>query len=162
MAFLKLLLQAVNQLLKNLSPQKPKEKDDSMSQIKELKRGSNIQITPHFNSNELDCKCKNADCTITLVDYDHINKLEKLRVMLGKSIRINSAYRCEKHNKSVGGATKSQHREGTATDITVSGMTPDKVAEYCLKIFDGIGQYNSFTHVDSRGTPATWDFRTKS
>lgn len=50
--------------------------------------------------------------------------------------------------------------KGTATDIVVKGMTPDEVADACEK-FDGLGRYDTFTHIDSRGKKARWDFRSK-
>ena len=53
----------------------------------------------------------------------------------------------------------SQHKLGTATDIQVSGMHPSEVQDACEK-FDGLGRYDSFTHIDSRGSKARWDKRT--
>ena len=51
--------------------------------------------------------------------------------------------------------------EGTATDIAVKGMSPDEVADCAEKLFDGLGRYDTFTHVDSRGKKARWDLRSK-
>ena len=77
-----------------------------------------------------------------------------------KPVKINSAYRCEKYNKEVGGAILSRHKKGDATDIVVKGLSPDEVATNCKDLFSGIGYYNSFTHIDSRPNgPAIWDFR---
>ena len=50
------------------------------------------------------------------------------------------------------------HMKGHATDIVVAGMTPGEVQDACEK-FDGLGRYDSFTHVDSRGYKARWDLR---
>ena len=55
---------------------------------------------------------------------------------------------------------KSQHCEGNATDITIKDHSPAQVQDICDKIFDGMGRYDSFTHVDSRGSKARWDNRT--
>ena len=35
------------------------------------------------------------------------------------------------------------------------------VADIAEKLFDGVGRYDTFTHVDSRGLRARWDMRTK-
>jgi hypothetical protein len=51
--------------------------------------------------------------------------------------------------------------KGTATDIAVKGMSPDEVADCAEKLFDGLGRYDTFTHVDSRGKKARWDLRSK-
>ena len=45
------------------------------------------------------------------------NVLDPLREAYGKPIVVNSGYRCEKLNKLVGGAKKSQHLIGQAADI---------------------------------------------
>jgi hypothetical protein len=46
---------------------------------------------------------------------EHI--LEPLRKAIGYPIFISSGYRCERLNKSIGGAKNSQHLEGKAVDI---------------------------------------------
>jgi uncharacterized protein YcbK (DUF882 family) len=135
-----------------------------MAKLRAYKKKANTQLTKNFNSSEFDCSCK--ACKETIIDLDHVDALQKLRDKLGKSIKINSAYRCPAHNKSVGGATNSRHVIGDATDIVVEGLTPDQVADMCEAEFSGLGRYDTFTHVDSRpllkkGVKARWDFRTK-
>lgn len=49
------------------------------------------------------------------------NVLDPLREKYGKPIMVSSGYRCEKLNKAVGGAAKSQHLTGKAADICVAG-----------------------------------------
>ena len=65
------------------------------------------------------------------------------------------------YNKKCGGAPKSQHIEGTAADIKVSGISPLDVAKAAESVgFTGIGVYthsgNSFTHVDVRALKTYW------
>ena len=55
--------------------------------------------------------------------------LESLRALLGKPIRINSAYRSPEVNAGIRGSKTSQHCFGTAADIRVAGMTPDQVVK---------------------------------
>lgn len=129
-----------------------------MANIKKYKKGDNIKLSPNFHLSEYECKCSN--CSETLVDMDHVVKLQQLRHDLGSSITITSAYRCPSHNKAVGGVLNSQHQIGTATDIQISGMDPSEVQDAC-ESFDGLGRYDSFTHVDSRGSFARWDKRSK-
>ncbi len=129
-----------------------------MSNIKTFKKGDRTKLSTNFSANEFDCKCDH--CTETLIDLDHVVKLQQLREDLNASIRINSGYRCPAHNAAIGGAKNSQHKLGTATDIVVSGLTPDEVADAC-EHFNGLGRYNTFTHVDSRkSNKARWDNRT--
>jgi len=129
-----------------------------MANVKKYKKGERIKLSNNFTLREYDCSCSN--CTETLVDLDHVKRLQKLREDLGVSIHITSAYRCPAHNAAVGGSANSQHKLGTATDIQVSGMDPTAVQDAC-EHFDGLGRYDSFTHIDSRGSKARWDKRTR-
>lgn len=42
---------------------------------------------------------------------------EPARQRLGRPITVNSGYRCQVHNKTVGGVANSQHMKGEAADI---------------------------------------------
>jgi uncharacterized protein YcbK (DUF882 family) len=135
-----------------------------MANLRSYKKKANAKLSKDFNSNEFDCPCN--ECTTTIIDLDHVAALQKLRDVLNKPIQINSAYRCPSHNKNVGGASNSRHVVGDATDITVAGLTPSQVADICEPMFNGLGRYDTFTHVDSRplldkGVKSRWDFRTK-
>lgn len=89
------------------------------------------------------------------MDSSLLTKLEQLRYNLGgKAIVINSGYRTKSHNKKVGGASNSQHLYGKAADIVVRGVKPSTVYDAAIKLFDGVGKYNTFTHVDTRGYKA--------
>lgn len=121
---------------------------------KTFKRGERVQLTKNFNLRELECKC--GSCPETIVNIKHINKLQRLRDALGKPIKITSAYRCPEHNSKVGGAPRSQHLKGNATDIQVQGYNPLELSKLTTH-FDGVGLYNTFLHLDSRGYMARWN-----
>ena len=92
------------------------------------------------------------------MDIELVEILEKVRKHFGKPVTINSACRCENHNKSVGGGDKSQHKLGRAADIVVKGKTPYQVAEFINQSYPecGMGVYDTFTHLDSRRYKARW------
>lgn len=128
--------------------------------IRHLPKGAGIQLTEHFNSDEFDCKCDRKDCKVTLINMYHVNKLDRMRKRLGVPLIINSGYRCKKHNAEVGGVVGSQHTLGNATDVDCV-YPPDYVAALAEEMeYDGIGRYDTFTHLDSRGRTARWDYRT--
>ena len=92
--------------------------------------------------------------------------LQAFRDVFNEPITINSSYRCEEHNRSVGGSKTSQHLLGKAADITIKGYTPDEVADKIELLHsenrnrtNGLGRYNTFTHVDIRNNYARWDNR---
>lgn len=129
-----------------------------MANILKFPRGDTTKLSENFSVNEFECSC--GKCTETLINIDHVVKLQQLRHDLGSSIHINSAYRCPAHNAAIGGEKNSMHMKGHATDIVVKGMTPNEVADACEK-FDGLGRYDTFTHIDSRGFKARWDKRSE-
>lgn len=115
-------------------------------------------LSAHFDSSEFTCRC---GCGACKVSPRLIDALEELRALIGKPIHVISGRRCPKHNKAVGGATRSQHMRGTAADITVRDMSPAWVKRYVERVESfqegGIGTYPVFAHVDvRRNGPARW------
>jgi len=131
-------------------------------------------MTKNFNIDEFKCKGNLRGCSCEMPDevYKNIQELaENLQIIrdeLQEPIKINSAYRCENHNRKIGGSSKSQHVKGKAADIVVKNLTPDEVANALDNLQQGgfiksggLGRYDTFTHIDIRGTEARWDFRKK-
>jgi len=50
------------------------------------------------------------------------NVLDPARQKLGGPVRVNSGYRCAKHNREVGGVSVSQHLRGEAADVAPAGF----------------------------------------
>tara|TARA_R110000824_G_scaffold100184_1_gene238198 strand:+ start:7261 stop:7653 length:393 start_codon:yes stop_codon:yes gene_type:complete len=121
---------------------------------------------PNFSPSEFQCKCCKT------IGNEHTARhlaweLQRIRDLVGP-LKINSAYRCPKHNKKVGGAFQSLHLESMAADLVSAEVTPDKLQDTILGLMEhnripngGLGRYNTFTHYDIRLTPARWDHRSK-
>lgn len=123
--------------------------------IKTYRRGAAVQLTAHFNSREFDCKggkgCCGCGCSSTPIDSRLVRKLEILRNWLGKSVVINSGYRCKTHNKCQGGSSSSYHTKGQAADIRCSAVSAATLAKRAQELgFTGIGLYSNRVHVDTR------------
>ena len=118
-----------------------------------FKKNQDIQLTKNFNSKEIQCKCQGLDCVNQKISKEHMEKLQTLRDRVGK-LKITSAFRCEAHNKKVGGSSKSTHKLGLATDIVPLEMSIKEVLKICMGLFNGVGDYSSrgFIHVDSRSS----------
>lgn len=120
------------------------------------KEGS-IKLSKNFTVKEFAC----SDGTDTVfISLALVNLLQKIRDHFDKAVIINSAYRTEAHNKSIGGATYSQHKYGLAADIHINGVTPKEIAAYVetlLPSSGGIGIYKSFCHVDVRRVKSRWN-----
>ena len=117
----------------------------------------NVQLSKNFTVKEFAC----SDGTDTVfISLTLVNLLQKIRNHFGKAVIINSAYRTEAHNKSIGGATYSQHKYGLAADIHINGVTPKEIAAYVETLMPssgGIGIYKSFVHVDVRQVKSRWN-----
>lgn len=103
--------------------------------------------------------CRDGSDTI-FVSPELVDALQKIRDRFGRAVTVNSGYRTEAYNKQVGGAAYSQHKYGTAADITVSGVAPLEVARFAQTLLSGrggIGLYRGFTHVDVRASKSRWD-----
>jgi uncharacterized protein YcbK (DUF882 family) len=122
-------------------------------------------LTNNFNKSEFDCKC---GCEMPEEVFLEIQKLasqlQHIRNFVRKPIKINSAYRCKTHNKSIGGVSNSQHILGKAADIQVTDISPSEMYKTIDTLSNnghilqgGLGKYNTFTHYDIRKTRSRWD-----
>lgn len=114
----------------------------------------------NFKPIEFACKC--GICQNQKIDFIFVKKLQKLREKLDKPIKINSGYRCENHNKSVGGVAGSSHMAGIAADLSCDDMTGPEMYNVAKDIFDSIGVAKDFIHVDDRPGKRLWFYGTLS
>ena len=113
-------------------------------------------ISKNFNRSEFACKC---GCGFDAVDKELVCVLELVRKNFNAPVIINSACRCLEHNRGVGSKDTSQHVKAKAADIVVKGVRPQRVYHYLENIFSnkyGLGNYETFTHVDVRSKKARW------
>lgn len=109
---------------------------------------------PNFTPQEMASKREGE----LMIDPDAMDKLQKLRNVLGKPILVTSAYRSEAHNREVGGAKNSQHRLAKAFDVVMTNHDPHFFVETAKAVgFKGIGYYpkQNFIHIDT-GLERTW------
>ena len=115
-----------------------------------------------FDRSEFTCNC---GCDKADVSPRLVYSLQKLRNIVARPVRIISAFRCAKHNETVGGASGSQHLLGLAADIAIPGLSPAQIYEAALKVAEfklgGIGIGPGVFHVDVRQVSARWGY-TKS
>ena len=126
-------------------------------------------MTKNFSKEEFDC---NDGSEMPINIYHNMvkvaNQLQALRDYIGKPIQVNSAWRSEEYNASIGGVKNSQHIMGRAADIVIKGMTPIEVSKIIEELISkgdmlqgGLGIYSSFVHYDIRGEKARWDYSKK-
>ena len=119
--------------------------------------------TKNFKVNEFACK----HCGENEIDQRVLDMAQVIRDELGVPVRVNSGYRCEEHNRNVGGVKNSKHTKGQAADLSCSlgstkmfeavkklhaeGKLPQ--LDYCIK-------YKTFIHIDCGGKrKSLWEVR---
>lgn len=120
------------------------------------KKDKNLKLRKNFTVGEF--ACKDGSDPIVISD-DLVLILQQIRGHFNAPITINSGYRTVEYNKKIGGATYSQHIYGTAADIVVKGVEPEKVADFAETLLPntgGIGRYKNFTHIDVRVDKSRW------
>ena len=107
-----------------------------------------------MNEFECHCGCRMPDSARANVVALVEEVLDPAREILGRPIVVNSGYRCERHNRDVGGVRNSQHLRGEAADIAPAGLplTADglqKLARILVEQnrFDQLIVYPRFLHV---------------
>ena len=102
-----------------------------------------------FKEKEFACKCcgqlpplarENVKALVEVI-------LDPVREKLGMPIVVNSGYRCERHNKDVGGVRNSQHLRGEAADVTCANLPRLKALIIENGRFDQLIDYGTFLHV---------------
>lgn len=121
-----------------------------MFEIDVLEKGSQEFINKYLKTSEFDCHCTLSICKRTLVNRRTASAFQLLREYFGKPILVNSAFRCQQHNASIGGKVNSYHMLGAAMDIRPKN-SEDYYALLLLaeKFFDVVIPYkeDGFIHV---------------
>ena len=108
---------------------------------------------PNFKPYEFDCKGTGR----IALDPNSLDKLQTLRSRINRPFVIVSGYRSPEHNRAVGGARNSFHMQGIAFDVSLRGLDKEEMFQKAEEAgFDGIGKYNTFIHIDTRGYKARW------
>lgn len=123
-----------------------------------------MNLTEHFTLEELThTDHRQYDNTPNEAELANLKRLagfleDVKKVLGGKPIMVNSAFRSKAVNDAVGSKDTSQHRIGCAADIRVPAMTPDEVVR--AVIASGLGfdqvirEFDRWTHISIPNTPA--------
>jgi hypothetical protein len=114
-----------------------------------LTKGLNKPITRNLSHNEFRCQCNFKSCTTTTIYTPTARSFQLLRDHLGIALKVNSGFRCQRHNDAVGGSSSSYHKLGAAIDIAVpDSMTIDELENEARKFFDVVLKYEqaNFIH----------------
>lgn len=109
-------------------------------------------MSTYFSNDEIKCPC---GCETANVSEYLMQTMDWVRDQYGKPIRVNSACRCETHNKKVGGSKTSSHLSSgddicKAMDIDMPMSSADRyrLIKLIMTEFGRVGLGNTFIHVD--------------
>ncbi len=113
-------------------------------------RLNDLKLSENFNLKEFECPC----CHTVSLHPLLLLRLQNLRGEWGRPIIINSGYRCEIHNRAVGGVMRSHHRIGQAADVRVTAKEQERFCELAAR--HGFGKIISyptrnFIHLQLKG-----------
>ena len=102
----------------------------------------------YFKDSELQCTC---GCNKNNFQTETKMMLNVARERAGIPFIVNSACRCDFHNKLVGGSPTSSHLKGVAVDIRVINSNHRLIIASALLYagFKRIGIANGFIHADN-------------
>lgn len=144
------------------------------------------KLNPHNpikNFDELEIQKRPIPEELKVNIFPTLAVLNKVRTDLGLPIKIDSVYRDEKYNESVGGKSNSLHLVANAIDFKVKDFDYNLYANLFIKLRTGkynigvvlpdgeqvlvteamlgVGLYDTFIHLDTRGflgrpAPVKW------
>lgn len=99
----------------------------------------------HFDLDEFACPC----CGRNEVSGPFVGLLDQARELAGIPFRVSSGYRCQAHNRQVGGVRDSEHLVGLAADIlAVDSETRFLIVSAALQVgIRRIGLNEHFVHL---------------
>lgn len=93
------------------------------------------------------------------MDTSLLARIDILRENVGEPLHITSSYRSPEYNKSIGGASRSQHLKGKAVDLSCkNGILRSKIVFEALKLGLTAGVAKTFVHVDCRETQIVFSY----
>jgi uncharacterized protein YcbK (DUF882 family) len=114
----------------------------------------------NFKLSEFACKC----CGKTEMNEKTLEMVDKARDIANIPFYVSSGYRCEPHNRSVGGVQGSSHTKGYAVDIKCHSEASCKSIEKAAREagFTRIGIASNFVHMDNdpdKPQNVTWRYK---
>lgn len=114
-----------------------------------IPRGVDVRLSKNLMAHEVVCQGKGC-CTESIISKRMVDTYQDIRDEYGDAIEIatagGSGYRCDTHNREVGGAAGSLHKLGCAFDMHCRDK-PKLLGIVERKITDGeIGVYSTFIH----------------
>jgi len=116
-----------------------------------------LQLTPHFKLGEF-VRAVDPLPPTWIIDNLRLlaNRLQAVRDFVHQPLIVTSGYRTAAQNQAVGGRPHSYHLIGLAADVVCPELPARALQQLLVHWSGGMGQYETFTHLDIRPTVARW------
>lgn len=111
----------------------------------------------YFKMDEVRCPCCHE--IGPFFDMELMHCADVIREHVGKSLKVNSGFRCPSHNLEIGGSPKSKHMEGAALDISTINLNKEEIYEFINRAMIlnlRIGVYERHIHIDIAEPAIFW------
>jgi len=110
--------------------------------------------TTNFNPStdpKLLCTCNTTNCDKRSISQEHLNRIQKVRDILGYGLIVTSGGRCPYHPEEIHRTKPADHQKGLGCDIAVNGTTRGNVVHAgILTGCNAIGIAKTFVHLGYR------------
>ena len=110
--------------------------------------------TTNFNPEtdpKLLCTCGHPECDQRSVGQDHLDRVQKVRVIVNHSLTVNSGGRCPHHPDEISRDTPADHQKMSGLDVAVNGSTRGNIISAGIDAgCNAIGVAKTFVHLGHR------------
>ena len=97
------------------------------------------------------CTCGHSKCDRRHVKQSHLNRIQKVRDIVGHALPVTSGGRCPYHPNEIHRTTPADHQKGEGVDVGVSGVSRGNVVQAGIKAgCNAIGVAKTFVHLGYR------------
>lgn len=110
--------------------------------------------TKNFNPStdpKLLCTCGHHNCDQRSISQEHLDRIQKVRDIVGHALQLTSGGRCPYHPDEVHRDTPADHQKQQGGDVKVNGATRGNVVKAGIKAgCNAIGVAKTFVHLGYR------------
>lgn len=110
--------------------------------------------TNNFNPKtdpKLLCTCGHHHCDERSVSQEHLNRVQRVREIVGHPLSVTSGGRCPHHPDEIHRTTPADHQKQQGTDVGVDGSTRGNVVQAGIVVgCNAIGIAKTFVHLGHR------------
>lgn len=107
-------------------------------------------FNPEFDKNLL-CTCGHPKCDKRSVSQEHLNRVQKVRKIVGHALPVSSGGRCPYHPVELHRTTPADHQKRNGVDVVAHGSTRGNIVKAGIEAgCNAFGVAKTFVHLGHR------------